>query len=158
MKIRSVAFDNRRQSFRIVAGKRTYELPYAALFPRRGRLKLVRAFPDPELGREAFTFETATGEVGAVHMDNVLLHNGDARAEHANTLYRLTLEAESALAESGISKRSLSRRLGTSMSQLARLFDATNSTKSAEQMMALLRALGRDVEIVVRRRTPVTAA
>ena len=38
---------------------------------RRGRLKIVRAFADPELGREGFTFETDTGELGAVHFDNV---------------------------------------------------------------------------------------
>lgn len=158
MKIRSVTFDNRRQSFRIAAGARTYELPYAAMDRRRGRLKVVRAFPDPELGREAFTYETDTGEVGAVHIDNVLLHHGDPGAEHADTLYKLTVEAETALAESRISKRAVARRLGTSMSQLTRLLDATNGTKSVEQMMTLLRALGRDVEIVVRRRGPNAAA
>jgi len=158
VKIRSVEFDNRSQSFRVTAGAKTYELPYAAMDRRRGRLKIVRAFPDPELGREAFTFETDAGEIGAVHIDNVLAHHGDPGAEHADTLYKLTLAAETALAESRISKRAVARRLGTSMSQLTRLFDATNRTKSVEQMMALLRALGRDVEIVVRRRGPHAAA
>src|SRR5206468_2793192 len=61
VKIRSVAFDNRRQSFHVTAGTRTYELPYAAIDRRRDRRKVVRAFPDPQLGREAFTFETDTG-------------------------------------------------------------------------------------------------
>ena len=151
MKIRRVAFDNRRQSFRVTVGTKSYELPYAAMGQRRGRLKVVRAFVDSELGREAFTFETDAGEVGAIHLDNVLLYNRDPRAELADTLYRLTLEASVALKESRMTKRALARRLATSMSQLTRLFDAANRTKSVEQMMALLRALGRDVEVVVRR-------
>ncbi len=158
MKIRRVEFDNRRQSFRVFVGRRALELPYAAMDRRRGRLKVVRAFPDRELGGEAFTFETDAGEVGAVHLDDVLLHHGDPRAELANTLYKLTLEADSALQESGMSKRALSRRLSTSMSQLTRLLDATNRTKSVEQMMALLHALGRDVHVVVHRRKPKAAA
>ena len=158
MKIRRVSFDNRKQAFTVVAGGRTYEFPYAAMHPARGRLKVVRAGPDDEQGREAFTFETDVDEDGAVHMDNVLLHHGDPRAERLDTLYKLTLEAEAALAETRISKRALARLLGTSMSQLGRLLDATNSTKSVEQMMALLRALGREVEIVVRRRGPNAAA
>jgi hypothetical protein len=158
VKIRSVRFDNRRQAFLVSAAGKTYEMPYAAMDRRRGRRRMVRAFVDPELGREAFTFETGDGEVGAVHIDNVLLHGGDPRAERDDTLYRLTLAAEEALIESGVGKRALARRVGTSMSQLARLLDATNRTKSIEQMMTLLRALGRDVEVVVRRRRPGTAA
>jgi hypothetical protein len=51
-----------------------------------GRLKVVRAHPDPEMGREGFTFETDAGEVGAVHVDDVLLHAGDPGAERENTL------------------------------------------------------------------------
>jgi hypothetical protein len=152
VKMRRVAFNNRRQSFTVYAGARTFDFPYAALERRPARrLRVVRAFVDPELGSEAFTFETAEGTVGAVHMDNVLLVNHDPRAELEATLYRLTLAAEEALEESGMSKRATARRLGTSMSQLARLLDATVYAKSVEQMMALLRVLGREVEIVVRR-------
>ena len=158
MKIRDVEFDNRRQSFRVFAGTKSYELPYTAMDRRRGRLKVVRAFADPELGRDAFTYETDTGEVGAVHLDNILLHAGDPRAELENTLYILTVEAELALKESRVSKRALARKLATSMSQLTRLLDATNRTKSVDQMMALLHALGRNVEVVVHRRNPNAAA
>ncbi len=158
MKIEKVAFDNRRQAFRIEAGGRSYELPYAAMGGDRRRLRVVRAFADPELGLEGFTFETAAGEIGAVHMDNVLHHAGDPRAHFEDILYRLTIEAEDALTGSGISKRAVARRLGTSMSQLSRLLDATNTSKSLEQMIALLAALGRETEIVVRPRKPGAAA
>jgi len=158
VKIRRVEFDNRRQSFRVFAGSKAYELPYAAMDRRRGRLKVVRAFPDRELGREAFTYETDAGEVGAVHLDDVLLCHGDPRAELEHALYELTLEAGAALKESRMSKRALARRLATSMSQLVRLLDAANRTKSVEQMMALLHALGREVHVVVNRRKPDAAA
>lgn len=158
MKIRSVRFDNRRQAFHVAVGTKTYELPYSAMGGRPRRLRVTGAFVDPELGREGFTFETDSGEVGAVHVDNVLLVNGDLRAGRENTLYNLTIAAMDAMRESGISKRAVARRLATSMSQIARLLDPKNRTKSVEQMMALLGALGRDVEIVVRRRKPGTAA
>ena len=42
------------------------------------------------------------------------------------------------------------RRLGTSPAQLYRLLDQTNSRKSIDQMLALLRVLDCDVELVVR--------
>lgn len=158
MKIRLVEFDNRRQSFRVFAGGKVYELPYAAMDPRAGRLKVVKAFADPELGREAFTYETDAGEVGAVHLDDVLLRHGDPRAQLDHALYELTIEAETALREARMSKRALARRLATSMSQLTRLLDATNRRKSVEQMMALLHVLGRDVRLVVHRREPIAAA
>jgi predicted XRE-type DNA-binding protein len=159
VKIRSVTFNNRKQCFTVRAGAVDYQFPYAAL--ERGparRRRVVRAFVDPELGSEAFTFETDDGTVDAVHLDNVLLLNHDPRAEFEATLYRLTLAAEEALAESGMSKRSVARRLGASMSQLARLLDATVHAKSIGQMMALLRILGREVEIVVRRLDPARTA
>jgi len=158
VKIRRVTFNNRTQSFGVRVGAVDHEFPYAALersAPRR--LRVVRAFVDPELGREAFTFETDDGTTGAVHVDNVLLHCHDPGAEAEATLYRLTLAAGDALAESGLSKRAVARRLGTSMSQLTRLLDATNHAKSVERMMALLRVLGREVDIVVRRPEPVPA-
>ncbi len=158
MKVRSVQFDNRRQSFHVTVGSRVLELPYAAMDRTRGRLKVVRAFPDPEMGYEGFAFELDTGEIDGVHVDNVLLVNGDPRAVRENTLHNLIAASLDAPAESGVSKRSLARRLGTSMSQLARLLDPTNRTKSIEQMMSLLRALGRDVEVVVKKRSPVAAA
>lgn len=158
MKIKSVRFDNRKQAFHVTTAKRTYELPYAAMDRSRGRLTVVKAWPDPEMGRQGFAFELDSGESGGVHLDNVLLVNGDPRAVLENTLYKLTLAAEDALAESGVSKRALSRLMGTSMSQIARLLDATNHRKSVEQMISLLRVLGHDVEVVVRKRASGTAA
>lgn len=61
----------------------------------------------------------------------------------------MTVEAKRAADESELSKGELIRRLGTSASQLYRLLDPTFYGKSIEQMLALLRVLGRDVELVV---------
>jgi len=42
------------------------------------------------------------------------------------------------------------RALGTSASQLYRLLDPTNRSKSVGQMIALLHVLGREVDVVVK--------
>jgi hypothetical protein len=154
-----VTFNNRRQSFTVRAGTAEFEFPYAAL--ERGatrRRRVIRAFVDPELGSEAFTFETDDGAIDAVHLDNVLLWCRDPGAELEATLYRLTQEAADALADSGLSRRAVARRLGTSMSQLSRLLDPTVRAKSMEQMIVLLGVLGREVEILVRRPDEVRTA
>jgi hypothetical protein len=61
-----------------------------------------------------------------------------------------TLDVNEAVRESGLSKRELVRRLGTSATQLYRLLDPTNYTKSVDQLLVLLRVLGKQVEVVVR--------
>ena len=65
-------------------------------------------------------------------------------------LHRLSVEAAKALEESGIAKREVVRRLGTSASQLYRLLDPSDASKSVGQMLALLHLLGREVDVVVR--------
>ena len=68
-----------------------------------------------------------------------------------------TEEVESSVGEAlermkarGISKNEIRRRLGTSASQLARLLDTTNQTKSLDKMVELLAALDCEVEVTVR--------
>jgi len=51
---------------------------------------------------------------------------------------------------SGLSKREVIRRLGTSASQFYRLLNPTYYGKSVGQMLALLRVLGKEVDLVVR--------
>jgi predicted XRE-type DNA-binding protein len=64
-------------------------------------------------------------------------------------LYRLTLEVQSRLKESTLSRREIIRRLGTSASQFYRLLDQTNYEKSIDQMFALLAVLGCQVNMMV---------
>lgn len=67
-------------------------------------------------------------------------------------LYQLTAEAADALEESGLGKRQVARLLGTSPSQLYRLLDTTNYSKSVGQMLALLHLVDRDVRVVITER------
>ena len=65
-------------------------------------------------------------------------------------LYRLTVEAQKAIAATPLARREIIRRLGTSPAQLYRLLDQTNYRKSVDQLLRLLQVLDRDVELVVR--------
>ena len=154
MKIKSVVSNNRRRSFRVVVSSgKTYDFPYAKLEVRpSSQNRIVRTYPDPEFGREAFTYVLESGAEGSVHIESVLEYNEDP--EHLNELllYKLTIEADRRLAKAGLSKRELTRKLHTSATQLYRLLDPTNTKKSLGQMIALLRALDCDVELIVKKR------
>jgi hypothetical protein len=137
----------------VTSSGKSFDFPYAKLAkPPSPSDRVVRAYADPELAREAFTYVLESGAEESVHVDSVLEYNEDP--EHLNhlLLYKLTLEAERRVAKSGLSKRELTRRLRTSAAQLYRLLDPTNTTKSIGQMIALLRAVGCDVEVVVKKR------
>jgi hypothetical protein len=62
-------------------------------------------------------------------------------------LYKLTLEAEKRVRESELSKRELTRRLGTSSSQFYRILDKDNYRKSLDQLVALFFVLDCDLDI-----------
>ncbi len=85
-------------------------------------------------------------------IDAVLEYNEDPSYMADLTLYRLTQEARSRLDSSGLSMREVARSLGTSPTQLYRLIDPTNYTKSLRQLMALLYLLGCNVDVAIRDR------
>jgi DNA-binding Xre family transcriptional regulator len=68
------------------------------------------------------------------------------------------VEAVALVAESRLTKRELSRRLGTSTAQLHRLLDPTETRKSVDQLVSLLQVLDCDVGLVVRSRADGRAA
>jgi hypothetical protein len=107
---------------------------------------------DDDTGGETFTYMLESGRAGVVHIEKVLDHNEEPAYMQQALLYRLTLEAAAKLEKSPLSKREAARRLGTSPSQLYRLLDPTNSRKSVDRMLSLLRVLGCQVDIVVRPR------
>jgi hypothetical protein len=148
MKIKKVETNNRKKCFEVHTARRVYPFPYGLAEPAPDREKRVeRVFVDPELGREAFTYELASGEEGSVHIDSVLEYNEDPKHMADLLLYRLTLKAETLLEESPLGVREVIRRLGTSASQFYRLMDPTNSRKSLRQMIELLYVLGYEVEV-----------
>ena len=150
MKIRSVTFNNRRKSFEVTASRGSLAFPYAKADPPPSpEDPLVEVFVDKELGREGFTYVLRSGNEGTVHIGQVLDYNRDPGYLRDQLLYKLTLEAQKRIAASPLSKREITRRLGTSAAQFYRLVDQTNHRKSVDQLLSLLQVLDCDVDFVV---------
>src|SRR6188768_590789 len=112
VKVRAVEVDNRRRSFRVASDRGVFDFPYAKTYPPLARNERVNsAWPDPELGNEAFTFQLESGREDSVHMDSVLEYNEDPETLQRILLHRLTVEAKQAVREGSLSKRELVRRL-----------------------------------------------
>jgi hypothetical protein len=151
VKIVGVKANNRKRVFEVLTAEGEYSFPYAKLAAQPTRADRVReVYADPEAGGEAFTYRLESGVEDTVHLDVVLEYNQDPALLNDLLLYRLTVQAREAVEESGLSKREMIRRLGTSASQFYRLLDPTYYGKSVGQMLALLRILGMEIDLVVR--------
>jgi DNA-binding phage protein len=131
-------------------------MPYAKLNPRpSAKHRICDVYVDKELGNEAVTYILKSGDEGSVHIDDVLEYNQDP--DHLAELlsHKLTSEALKRIEKSGLSRRELARRLRTSLPQLYRLLDPTNTRKSLTQQIALLHVLDCEVDLIV---TPKRAA
>ncbi|MCP4044500.1 MAG: XRE family transcriptional regulator, partial [Gammaproteobacteria bacterium] len=62
---------------------------------------------------------------------------------------KLTLEALNGIENSGLSRRQIAKRLKTSVPQLYRLLDPANTSKSINQLVALLHVLNRKVDLII---------
>ncbi len=154
MKIRSVTQNNRRRAFEVGTWRELFLFPYSKADPSPTPADPVTEVSvDSELGREAFTYRLASGQEGSVHIEQVLEYNQDPSYMRNLLLYKLTLEAQKRIELSGLSRREIIRRLGTSPAQLYRLLDPTNYRKSVDKMLLLLHVLECDVELVVRARS-----
>ncbi len=87
-----------------------------------------------------------------MHIDQVLEYNEDPKYLADLLTYKLSLEAQRGIESSGLSRRQVAKRLKTSLPQLYRLLDPTNTNKSMNQLVALLHILNRDVDIVIKRK------
>lgn len=152
MKIRKVDANNRKGEFRVVTySGDTYVFPYVRAEPQPDSAdKVADAYVDQELGREAFTYVLESGEEGSVHLDQVLEYNEDPTYLRDLLIYQLTVEAKKRVEKSGLSRRELARRLNTSVPQLYRLLDTTNTRKSLNQLVSLLQILDCNVELSVK--------
>lgn len=151
MKIKSVKANNKRRSFEVTLSSGVLGFPYAKTVPVPAPANPIeRVYIDDELGREGFTYVLKSGEEGSVHVDSVLEYNEDPAYMRELLLYKLTVEAQRCLKASGLSQNEVIRRTKTSASQLARLLDATNKSKSIDKMVVLLGALDCEVEFSVR--------
>jgi hypothetical protein len=151
VKIRKVEANNRKGEFRVVTySGDSYVYPYVKAEPRPDSAdKVADACVDRELANEAFSYVLASGDEGSVHLDQVLEYNEDPTYLRDLLLYKLTVEARQRVEESGLSRRELARRLKTSLPQLYRLLDTTNTRKSMNQLVSLLQILDCSVDVVV---------
>ena len=151
MRIYSVKINNRKRAFEVRTASKLLSFPFSKIELKPSIDDPVRrVVVDKELGREAFTFVLDSGKEGTVHVEQVLEYNQDPTYLRDAMLYKLTLEAQSRVEASLLSKREIIRRLGTSATQFYRLLDQTNYRKSVGQLLSLLQILDCDVEVVVR--------
>jgi hypothetical protein len=154
VKIRSVAYSNRKKLFEVRTSTRDLAFPFSKADPAPTiRDPITKLFVDPEAAREAFTYVLHSGRSGTIHVEQVLEYNQDPTYLRDVLLYRLTLEARKRVTKSPLSKREIVRRMGTSAAQLYRLLDQTNYRKSIDQVLALLQVLDCDVDLVIRTKT-----
>lgn len=150
MKIKSVTVNKRKSQLELAvrSGKR-FPFPFAKMNPLpTSSNPLVSAYVDDELAREAVTYVLRSGAEGAVHIDHALDYNEDPRYLTDLMIHKLTVEVERRVERSGLSRRELARRLRTSVPQLYRLLDPTNTQKNLGQLMALLQLLDCEVRLV----------
>lgn len=81
-----------------------------------------------------------------MHLDAFLEYNRDPDFLRQAALHQLTVEAIRLVEKKSLSKHEIVRRLNTSPSQLYRLLDSSNSSKSIDEMVRLLAVLGYRLE------------
>ncbi|HEY5776923.1 MAG TPA: hypothetical protein VIS57_12600 [Xanthomonadales bacterium] len=154
MKIRSVDTNNRRKEFlvRNYSGA-SYTFPYAKATPRpESNNRIETVFVDKELANEGITYVLQSGDEGSIHIEQILEYNQDPAYLAELLTYKLTLEAQQRIGSSGLSRRQIAKRLNTSLPQLYRLLDTTNTRKSMNQLVTLLHVLNCNVDMVVRKK------
>ena len=151
MKIHRVTLNNRKAQLELtVRSGKVFPVPYAKLDPRPTANNRIReVYVDKELGNEAVTYVLQSGAEGSLHIDHALEYNQDPSYLAELLMHKLTVEARRRVGRSGLSRRELARRLGTSVPQLYRLLDPANSRKSLSQLVSLLHVLDCDVQLVV---------
>lgn len=151
MKIRSVTTNNRKNEFVIVnRGGQEFPFPYLKAEPQPSTDNRIQdVYVDKELGNEAITYVLESGSEGTIHIDQVLEYNEDPEYFADLLTYKLTLEAKKQVESSGLSRRQIAKRLKTSVPQLYRLLDPTNTRKSMKQLVSLLHIMNCDVDLVI---------
>lgn len=154
MKIRTVNKNNRKHVFEIATWRGRFSFPYSKSCPAPTAVDPIDEIAiDEDLDREGFTYRLASGLEGTVHIEQVLEYNRDPGYMRNLLLYKLTIEAQSQLEASPLSKREIIRRLETSPAQFYRLIDQTNYRKSIDKLLLLLNVLDCEVELVVREKS-----
>lgn len=152
MKIHRVTVNNKKGQIELsVRSGEVYPVPFSKLDPKpTANDRICHAYIDKELGREAVSYVLDSGAEGVVHIDQALEYNQDPNYMADMLLHQLTVQALRRIESAGLSRREIARRLRTSVPQLYRLLDPTNTRKSLSQLVSLLQVLNCDVKLVVK--------
>ena len=155
MKIRNVSFNNRKHEFSVkLYSDAEYQFPYSESDPQPTNDDSIKeVFVDKDLGNEAFTYILESGKKGTIHIEQILEYHEDPKYMADLLTYKLTVEAQRRIEKSSLSRRQLAKRLNTSVPQLYRLLDPTNTSKSMSQLITLLNILNCNVDIVVKKKS-----
>jgi hypothetical protein len=155
VKIRNVKSNNRKREFSVVTySGAEYFYPYSKADPTPSAGNRVEeVFVDKEIGKEAFTYGLESGDEGTVHIEQLLEYHEDPQYLADLLIYKLSVEAQIRVKDSELSRRQIAKQLKTSVPQLYRLLDPSNTNKSMSQLVALLHILNCDVDLVVKKRT-----
>ncbi len=134
-KFKNVEFDNKKKVFYLeyTSGLKL-ECPYSALGIKN---KVVEAGPDEETGQHSFYFILDNNRTDFVPFDQPLHIVQNPEYVKQETLYEVTKQLNEFVTTAKIPKRELARRLGTSLSQLARLLDTTDYKKELSRLIEL---------------------
>lgn len=134
-KFKMVMFDNKKRVFHLeyTSGLKI-DCPYFSLGIRE---KVKDAAPDREAGDHSFYFVLESGKRDYVPYDQPLHIAQNPEYVKQQTLYEMTKMINEFIREEKIPKRELARRLGTSMSQLLRLLDTTNTKKELARLIEI---------------------
>jgi hypothetical protein len=148
MKIKKVSTNNRKKCIDIETAKGLFSLPFAKLrLIPTVKNRIVKIYIDPELANECITYFLESGADDSVPLCAFLDYNKEPEYMRKATLYNLTIKALELLEQSHLSKREVARKLHTSPTQIYRLLQTNNYTKTIDMMLKLITALGYDFEI-----------
>ena len=154
MKIKNVTVNNRKKCLEVNTAKGKLVLPFSKLrlVPTLDN-RIAKAYVDRDLGGEAITYELTSGDEDSVHVDAFLEYCRDPGYMRKLLLHNLTVKAIGAVKNSKISRRAIARRLGTSPTQVYRILDPANYSKTVDQVMRLLWAVDCSVDVKIYRDT-----
>lgn len=149
-KIKKVFYNNRRKVIEVESAKGRFSLPYSKLMNKPTKINPIEdLYIDKDLASTGITYVLKDGTEDSVPFDAFLDFNKDPDYVREIELYNLTVKTNSLVKKSGMSKREICRRMNTSMSQLSRLLDVTNYSKTFDQLIKLNTILGVEVKIDV---------
>lgn len=134
-KFKKVIHDNKKRVFHLeyTSGLKV-DCPYSSLGIKE---KVLDAAPDEEAGEHSFYFVLESGRKDYVPYDQPLHIAQVPEYVKEQALYEITKAINEFIREGKVSKRELTRRLGTSMSQLSRLLDPTNYKKELSRLIEI---------------------